>query len=118
MVHVNDAMVIVPDLTADNGVVHVNDAVLLPTISGIEEAEKGLALQLFPNPVSQDMVQLTGNWDAGSTLVVCDASGRLVFSQPMSSGTHTWNVEGLPAGMYSATVLSGLTRQTVSLIVQ
>ncbi|MDE0870713.1 MAG: fasciclin domain-containing protein [Flavobacteriales bacterium] len=118
MVHVNDAMVIVPDLTADNGVVHVIDAVLLPTISGIEEAEKGLALQLFPNPVSQDMVQLTGNWDAGSTLVVCDASGRLVFSQPMSSGTHTWNVEGLPVGMYSATVLSGLTRQTVSLIVQ
>ncbi|MDG2209808.1 MAG: fasciclin domain-containing protein, partial [Flavobacteriales bacterium] len=118
MVHVNDAMVIVPDLTADNGVVHVIDAVLLPTISGIEEAEKGLALQLFPNPVSQDMVQLTGDWDAGSTLVVCDASGRLVFSQPMSSGTHAWNVEGLPVGMYSATVLSGLTRQTVSLIVQ
>ena len=118
MVHVNDAMVMVPDLTADNGVVHVIDAVLLPTISGIEEAEKGLALQLFPNPVSQDMVQLTGNWDAGSTLVVCDASGRLVFSQPMSSGTHAWNVEGLPAGMYSATVLSGLVRQTVSLIVQ
>jgi len=46
MVHIDDAMVIVPDITANNGVVHVIDGVLLPPVSlselGLDNEDKKL----------------------------------------------------------------------------
>ena len=60
---VNDAMVIVADLVADNGVVHVIDAVLLPsTPDSIDEAVADWTV--MPNP-AKDVITLAGG--AGGT---------------------------------------------------
>ena len=63
-VMVNDAMVIVADLIADNGVVHVIDAVLLPpTPDSIDEAVANWTV--MPNP-AKDVITLTGCGTCGA----------------------------------------------------
>ena len=94
-VFINEAEVIVADLLADNGVVHVIDAVLLPPV-GMNEAAVA-AWTVAPNPaVSQ--VRLT-NWPAATTdIQLVNSVGQVISQTPAANG---WvNVEGLPAGIY------------------
>ncbi len=53
-VYINEAEVIVADLEADNGVVHVIDAVITPTATGIEDriATAG-NVTIYPNPARE-----------------------------------------------------------------
>lgn len=53
-VMVNLSNVTLADVTADNGVVHVIDAVLLPSLAGIEETET-MNLNVSPNPAIDEL---------------------------------------------------------------
>ena len=100
-VFINDAQVIVADLETDNGVVHVIDAVLVPSIlSDVDEAVLS-TIKLYPNPVS-DYLQydFSGLETEVTQLSIIDRAGRVVRTQSVSSSQNQINVQDLNDGFY------------------
>jgi len=88
---INDAEVTVADLEADNGVVHVINAVL--TYEGLSVNEKAKAtFSIFPNPAT-DMINLSERAD----VKIYSITGQLVMSMQDVSQV---NVETLKSGLY------------------
>ena len=54
-VMINDAMVIIADLEAENGVVHVIDAVLIPTVTNVLETAT-IEFSVYPNQAANGVV--------------------------------------------------------------
>ena len=112
-VMVNDAMVIVADLIAGNGVVHVIDAVLLPpTPDNIEEAIADWAI--MPNP-AKDAITLTGVAPS-ARIAMIDLTGRTV--REFAQGTTVLSVGDMPRGTYLLTVTEGRNIRTKKVMVQ
>ena len=99
-VMINNAMVIVADITADNGVVHVIDAVLLPPTPNSIDEEASMGMEIFPNPVQAGVLNIQGDWSAGSSLQVWDATGRLMMETTLNTSNATVTVEAWKAGTY------------------
>tara|TARA_B100001287_G_scaffold254379_1_gene237768 strand:- start:902 stop:2452 length:1551 start_codon:yes stop_codon:yes gene_type:complete len=53
-VMINNSNVTNPDIDADNGIVHVIDAVLLPTTSNLSEEER-VKIDVYPNPAREKL---------------------------------------------------------------
>jgi hypothetical protein len=99
-VMINNAMVTVADIVADNGVIHVIDAVLLPqqpnSVSTIETTKLNIQ-----NPVAENInIPSNGN----SNVQIFSTTGQVVYSQNfngaididtrnLSSGTYLLKVE-------------------------
>jgi uncharacterized surface protein with fasciclin (FAS1) repeats len=106
-VKVNNANVTSPNNTADNGVVHVIDAVLLVTFLSINE-EETISLSLYPNPVV-DVVRV--NNASGSTFEIIDMYGVRVAGGFLTNDEIS--VSSLATGTYIVRVnLNGSTYQT------
>jgi len=99
-VMINNAMVIVADIAADNGVVHVIDAVLLPPTPNSIDEEASMGMEIFPNPVQAGVLNIQGDWSAGSSLQVWDATGRLMMETTLNTSNATVTVEAWKAGTY------------------
>ena len=111
-VFVNDAQVTTPDLTADNGVVHVIDGVLLPPTDGIQEAQASWTV--MPNPAS-DEVRFAG-LAAEATAVVLDLTGRQVAQ--LAAGNNILAVGHMAPGTYVVAVTSNGSITTSKLVVR
>ena len=113
-VGVNDATVIVADLIAENGVVHVIDGVLsLPV--GINESEEVVA-SIFPNPtVDQLTISLT-NVSENTTFQIIDFTGKVVEQGSMNSMVKTIDTSNLAAGNYVVRVLGNTTNSSINFI--
>ena len=118
MLHINGAMVITPDLSADNGVVHVINAVLLPSIPfSVTETAGHMEIAVFPNPVSDGVLQLTGDWELGSQLRILDTQGRVIEQEILRSNQLTWDISTWPVGVYTLWVVSEARQQSQQFIV-
>jgi uncharacterized surface protein with fasciclin (FAS1) repeats len=93
-VMVNDANVTLPDLLSDNGVVHVIDAVLVPSLANIVEAAEFTNIELYPNP-STDIIKFK-NLEV-SNYTITDLAGNLIKT---GNTQNEINVSDLQNGNY------------------
>jgi transforming growth factor-beta-induced protein len=99
-VKVNDANVTTADVLADNGVVHVIDAVLLPAANLNENMEESIAL--YPNPANEI---LTINGSTYNSYTILDLSGKMIKSSTIEN--QTIDLSGLNPGMYNIQLVNG-----------
>ena len=104
MVMVNDANVTTANLVADNGVVHVIDAVLTPPTS-VDEVDAS-DIVVYPNP-AQNIVNIQGV-NAGARYTVIDQAGRVV-AQSTFTGANTIDVSDYEAGLYTLIISDNTT---------
>ena len=117
-VMINDAMVIVADLEAENGVVHVIDAVLLPPASNLDEVQVQLECTVYPNPLVGGVLNVQGNWAMGAQFTITDLQGRMVAQSVLQSNQIQWDASGLESGVYAITVAEGAQRETVQFVIR
>lgn len=110
-VFINDAQVTVADLEADNGVVHVINAVLLPPTTDVTELAS-LELSIFPNPVHSGTFNVSGAWEAGASIEVFELTGRKVFETTSTQTTVTVTTDGWEAGSYAVRIIDGTRTAT------
>ena len=97
-VFINDAQVIVADLEAENGVVHVINAVLLPGSVGIANVE-ATNFEIYPNPANE--VINVRSEVAMNEIRVLDINGRTVSTITMNGeSVSKVDVSELNAGIY------------------
>jgi uncharacterized surface protein with fasciclin (FAS1) repeats len=98
-VFINDAKVTVADIEADNGVVHVIDAVLIPSdATGIKPVKSGSILA-YPNP-SQNTITVRSESEL-KFVKVYDVAGTLMKSIEMqNSFTKNIDIADLNKGIY------------------
>jgi uncharacterized surface protein with fasciclin (FAS1) repeats len=100
-VMINDANVTAADLASDNGVVHVLDAVLVPSLLGINEAQ--IETNIYPNPTA-DFVTVDFEGNSFSEIIVSDMNGSIVRSINTSDDSVTIDVNDLETGRYVLTL--------------
>ena len=105
-VMINEALVIIADLEAENGVVHVIDAVLVPTATNVMETTM-IDFNVYPNPTNTGVLNVQGGWDANATVQIWSAAGQLVRSEQVTQNQHGVSTSGLSGGLYTVRVLSG-----------
>ncbi len=98
-VFINDAQVIIADLMAENGIVHVIDAVLSIPV-GVKEVQSA-PVSFYPNPVSDVLnYSFAGNGRTGN-FEITDIAGAIVLTGSAVMMNGTIDVSGLPAGLYT-----------------
>ncbi len=105
-VMINDATVTTADVTADNGVVHIINKVLLPGTAAINELENN-TIAVFPNP-SFDEIRF--NAASNSSFEIVDANGTTVKKGTSLDGKVT--ISDLEKGNYFIKIGEG---ETISL---
>jgi uncharacterized surface protein with fasciclin (FAS1) repeats len=101
-VMINNAMVTVADIVADNGVIHVIDAVLLPQQpSFVSNGETIGSVDVYPNPANDILNVSTNNQ---GVIEIYSYEGKLISTTSYSGPNTVVNVEELSRGNYIAVV--------------
>jgi len=103
-VSIDNAIVIVADIEATNGVVHVIDAVLVPLTLGLDNINNS-TIGVYPNPVSDLLRFNLGQTTSNATYQVYNQIGALVLSGKFNSTSTSISVEDLQSGLYTVSVL-------------
>jgi len=101
-VFINDAKVSIADIEADNGIVHVIDAVLVPEVSSGLNLLPSQNLSVYPVPANSELnliippVSEDNNWQVN----LYNSFGQMVQTQQMSDGKLRIDVSEMPRGVY------------------
>ncbi len=102
-VMINDAMVTIADIEADNGVVHVIDAILLPDLTTSVQllGDQDINIQVFPNPSSTYMeVNILDQNFNFEDVQLTHISGQSIYNNFIDNNTHTIYTSQFPKGTY------------------
>jgi len=117
----SEAEVTVADIVASNGVVHVIDVVLAPTILSVDELSSVSEFRMFPNPANNEVaVELQMNESSDLTIDVVNILGQNVKSFDFGTRSAGFNrellnVNDLPEGMYILNITVGDDQATTKL---
>lgn len=101
---INNANIVLADLNAWNGVIHVIDAVLLPPTS-VNEILNSL-VQAYPNPCT-DVLTIERKSASAETYSIYNVSGQMVASGLLNNNLNTISTNDFTSGMYSVVTESG-----------
>ena len=90
---------------------------------GIEENEKTLALSVFPNPSTNQLVIITPQLSNAITVQIVDLQGKIVLTEQLKNNNsfaneHTINVSGLAKGLYVLNLVSESEKQSLKISVE
>jgi uncharacterized surface protein with fasciclin (FAS1) repeats len=108
---INDANVTLADVSADNGVVHVLDKVLLPSFAGIEEGTAN-QVSLYPNP-TEDQIFISGIGEGNYSVI--DLNGKVLLNGTFSSN-QAIDMSNFQSGTYLMKMDDASGRRTVRII--
>ncbi|MEL6141016.1 MAG: fasciclin domain-containing protein, partial [Bacteroidota bacterium] len=97
------ATVIMPDIEASNGVVHVIDMVLIPAIVAVSDIDgAGFDVEFFPNPVQDRMnVRINDLQIEDMNVSLINMAGQRLSNQVLTNGNNIIEFTTLPAGTYT-----------------
>ena len=113
------AVVISPNIVASNGIVHVVDAVLAPTVLSVGNLTNVDDLKVYPNPTNN---QFTVDIDLASsdevTIDMVNVVGQVVKTQDLGTRSSGLNreyidVNDLPQGLYFMNITVGDSQGTI-----
>lgn len=96
---INDANVILADILADNGVVHVIDEVLLPNITTNIDEINNMTVDVFPNPVTDYITIKSSDGDIDQISLI-SLDGRVLQEQQIRDQETNINLSEYKAGQY------------------
>ncbi len=118
-VYINDAMVTVADVMADNGVVHVIDAVLIPRITtSVENNISRNDIKVFPNPASHFIQISSESSNDNCSVFIYDASGKIVIMKNNYNYQNLIDISELHKGIYIIKTFNSSSEKTSKLIVK
>jgi uncharacterized surface protein with fasciclin (FAS1) repeats len=115
-VFINNSRIILANLVAANGIVHVIDAVLTPVIS-VEETLLSNST-IYPNPAVNELYVSTPSINGGGSYSIYSMTGSLIEQGNLYSTTTRVNIDALSQGMYQLKLVYGNDCVTRSFIKQ
>lgn len=104
-VFINDAKVTVADIEADNGVVHVIDAVLLPPSGIFNQYSDERHLVIYPNPASgKFMISGLNNSTLSGQLTIVSLNGTTIMRKNIVSTSESIDISSISKGAYFVTL--------------
>ncbi len=114
---IDNALVTVGDLNADNGVVHVINAVLIPAAqpTGLN-SRKARSVDIYPNPAKNFVILRLENMENASVKIL-SVEGRLIRSYAAVRNGSTLDLSGIQNGHYMVVTGNASSQVTKKLVI-
>ena len=102
-VFINDARVVIADLMADNGIVHVIDVVLVPPtdVSNRAELASTVGIEVYPNPTSGSLqVRFPQTLSKEKQIQLFSLDGKSLRTWSSQAFEETLSLQGITPGVY------------------
>jgi uncharacterized surface protein with fasciclin (FAS1) repeats len=113
-VSINNAQVIIADLVAENGVVHVIDAVLSIPTSVNESAQ--LISSVYPNPANEQITVVMDAANDNAMFQIYDMRGSVVKQGMLNAVTNVIDLRDMANGPYQLRVVSEKNIATIPFV--
>ena len=100
-VFINNAKVTVADIQADNGVVHVIDALLSFPTGVLNQKVQKMDIEMYPNPVSEELsVNILDSRFTNGTISIYNAAGTKLYDKAVRDVNNNIDVRQFKSGIY------------------